>query len=174
MCADKALHVHKYVCLYVHKSPTMSPICMQWVRKRQWVMKTPSLSGQLTSPTDRSQGSLEHTQVRSLVTWPIHCSRHVQASPSTVLDSHTHPIHMHARGGRSHLGHWVRSPHYAGVTTVEPRHIHMGLNWKPLSAVHTTTHTASAVNHKPYCFCMVRSPHYAGVTTVEPTHTHEP
>ena len=124
MCADKALHVHKYVCMYVHKSPTMSPICMQWVRKRQWVMKTPSLSGQLTSPTDRSQGSLEHTQVRSLVTWPIHCSRHVQASPSTVLDSHTHPIHMHVRGGRSHLGHWVRSPHYAGVTTVEPRHIH--------------------------------------------------
>ena len=99
MCADKALHVHKYVCLYVHKSPTMSPICMQWVRKRQWVMKTPSLSGQLTSPTDRSQGSLEHTQVGGLVTWPIHCSRHVQASPSTVLDSHTHPPNTHACQG---------------------------------------------------------------------------
>ena len=70
-----------------------------------------------------------------------------QTSPSTVLDSHSRPIHVHVRGGRSHLGQWARSPHWAEVTTSqEPTHTHMGLNWKPLSAVHITSHTVSAVH----------------------------
>ncbi len=107
MCADKALHVHTYVRtsvrLYTHSSPTMSPhLCA--------VGEEAPLGGEYTFLMWSADITLRQVTGQSGThtngVWLLG-----QTSPSTVLDSHTHPIHVHVRGGRSHLGQWARSPH---------------------------------------------------------------
>ena len=165
---------------------------MQWGRKHHQVMNTPSLCGHLTSPTDRSQGSLAHTQVGGLVSWPVHCPRHARYRlPPLQFWIHTHTQYtcMSEVEGCMKITWSGTHTRQGSPVWSQDTYTHMHLNWKPLSAVHITSHavsavyhrpycfseitshTISAVNHMPYCFCMVRSPHYVGTTTVEPTHT---